>query len=141
MTMHVSKVKVFSIIAFIGALAFTSIFTSNLLTTYATTGPTSNTNEVNAHILGTIAIRLLDSTATSEISQLDFSFDGSSASKPLPTPSGVSQTNTTVVDVATTNPTGYKLYMQSNYQDTNNNYTTNLTNTDTDVPVLFPEQE
>ena len=147
MTMHVSKVKVYFIIAFIGALAFTSTFTSNILSVSATNGPTSNTNQVSARILGSIAIRLLDSSATTEISQLDFAFDGNTSTPghgSLPTSAGVNLTNTTVVDVATTNPTGYMLYMQSNYQtkDSSGNptgtYTTNLTHTDTEVSDVIP---
>ena len=125
-------VGIFSVIF----LLFVSLFAVGGNSAYAANGPSSNTNQVNARILGTIAIRLLDSTATTEISSLNFNL--------TPTPNGVVDTETTVVDVATTNPTGYKLYMQSDYQtkDSSGNptgtYTTNLNNTDTDVADNIP---
>ena len=88
------------------------------------TGSSSNT--VGANISSSIAIRLLDSAASTDITRLDFSF--------TPTASGSSETKRTIVDVATSNPTGYKLYMQSNYQDSNSNYTTDLVHTTNSVP-------
>ena len=87
---------------------------------------TSNSNTVGANISSSIAIRLLDSTASTDITRLDFNF--------TPTASGSSNTQRAVVDVATSNPTGYKLYMQSNYQDSSSNYTTDLVHTTNSVP-------
>ena len=106
-----------------------SITLLNTNNTYAT--GSGNSNTITANLPGSVAIRLLDSTGTTEISQLDFN-------NLTPTPQGTTASKSFIVDVATSNPTGYKLYMQSDYQDSNNNYTTNLTHTDADVTDNIP---
>ena len=125
-------------IAVLSLLSLAGITTSQ--SAYAT-GNTANSNVVNsntvsANVQGVIAIRILNSEATAEISELNFNL--------TPTSSGMSATQRAVVDVSTSNPTGYKLYMQSDYQTKDSsgtptgNYTTNLTHTDTDVTDAIP---
>ena len=116
-----------------------SITLLNTNNTYAT--GSGNSNTITANLPGSVAIRLLDSTSTTEISSLDFN-------NLTPTPQGTTASKSFIVDVATSNPTGYKLYMQSDYQTKDSsgnptgNYTTNLTHTDADVtdniPTLVP---
>ena len=55
-----------------------------------------------------IAVRVLDSTATSEITNLSYNIS--------PSPSGFTTRNSAVVDVATSNETGYSLSMTSDYR-------------------------
>ncbi|MBR2989688.1 InlB B-repeat-containing protein, partial [Candidatus Saccharibacteria bacterium] len=55
-----------------------------------------------------IAVRVLDSTATSEISTLSYNIS--------PSPAGFTTRNSAVVDVATSNETGYSLSMTSDYR-------------------------
>ena len=109
------------LLSFCGIASF-GVFT--ILTSTNTNALSTVSNQVSVTIPGSIAVRLLDSTATSEISYLSFDL--------TPTPQGTSQTKRTIVDVGTSNPTGYKLYMQSNYQ-AGGSYTTNLVHTDSSV--------
>ena len=99
----------------------------------ATTVENSTGLNLSVNISQVMAIRTLDATATSDISALDFAI--------TPTPAGVRQTNTTVVDVATSNVSGYKLMMNSDYRtdgtssDTSSaaEFTTSLINTDATI--------
>ncbi|MBR2659328.1 hypothetical protein IKD60_01045, partial [Candidatus Saccharibacteria bacterium] len=63
---------------------------------------------LSVNISQVMSIRTLDSTATSDITSLDFAI--------TPTPSGIRQSNTTIVDIATSNVSGYKLMMNSDYR-------------------------
>ena len=77
-----------------------------------------------------ISVRVLDGTATSQIAELNVNI--------APTPQGSTVTQNAIVDVATSNRTGYTLYMASDYQDNNNNYTTALINVDPTVDATIP---
>ena len=132
MAIFKNKTLIGSLVAIVCACAFTFFSTST--TTFAESG----SNTITANLPGSVAIRLLDSTGTTEISSLDFN-------NLTPTPQGTTASKSFIVDVATSNPTGYKLYMQSDYKidDGDNNssndvYTTNLTHTDTDVSDVIP---
>ena len=88
---------------------------------------------LSVNISQVMAIRTLDATATSDIAALNFAI--------TPTPDGVRQTNTTVVDVATSNVSGYKLMMNSDYRTDGTSsdtpsaaeFTTSLINTDSAI--------
>ena len=75
---------------------------------YATTPTGTADLDLSVSVTPVISIRTLDSTATSEISALNFNI--------APTSSGVRNTQTTVVDVSTSNVSGYNLLMQSDYR-------------------------
>jgi len=87
-------------------------------------GSASATADVVVNLTSAISIRTLDSTASSEIESLNLEL--------TPTPSGRFTKDTTVVDVSTSNPSGYKLYMQSDYTDSSSStpstpvYTTDM---------------
>ena len=95
---------------------------------------TSASADIIVNLNSTISIRTLDSTATSEIDSLDLSL--------TPIPNGKFIKDTTVVDVATSNSTGYMLYMQSNYVNPNaspaGTYTTSLIHNDSAVNYTIP---
>ncbi len=87
-----------------------------------------------------IAIRILDDTGTSSISTLGIDI--------APTPNGSTVTKNAIVDVATSNETGYTLYMDSDYKEdgtssstppeTQSTYTTDLIHTDPTVTITIP---
>ena len=101
----------------------------------AAEGSIQNSTGLNlsVNISQVMAIRTLDATATSDIAALNFAI--------TPTPDGVRQTNTTVVDVATSNVSGYKLMMNSDYRTDGTSsdtpsaaeFTTSLINTDSAI--------
>ena len=68
---------------------------------------TSASTDINVNIVPVISIRTLDKDANLDIASLDLAL--------TPTPSGKFIKNTTKVDVSTTNPSGYNLYMSSSY--------------------------
>ena len=103
--------------------------------TTSATGTIENSTGLNlsVNISQVMAIRTLDATATSDIASLNFAI--------TPTPAGVRQTNTTIVDVATSNVSGYKLMMNSDYRTDGTSsdtpsaaeFTTSLINTDSAI--------
>ncbi|MBQ8984760.1 hypothetical protein IJ098_02820, partial [Candidatus Saccharibacteria bacterium] len=96
------------VISLLTVLTFFSLSPSAHATTPAN-GSASSTADVVLNLTSAISIRTLDSTASSEIESLNLEL--------TPTPSGRFTKDTTVVDVSTSNPSGYKLYMQSDYTD------------------------
>ncbi len=95
---------------------------------------------LSVRVKDVIAIRILDDTGTSSISTLGIDI--------APTPNGSTVTKNAIVDVATSNETGYTLYMDSDYKEdgtsssttpeTQFNYTTDLIHTDPTVTVTIP---
>ena len=111
-------------------LLLTPFFLSSLPTS-ATNGTASDSTDVTLNLLDSISIRTLDSTRATEIESLDMEL--------TPTPSGRFIKDTTVVDVSTSNPSGYMLYMSSEYADPRTStpstpvYTTDMINHNTNV--------
>ena len=120
----IASFGVFTILVALAATFSVSILSNNSVSALSTVS-----NQVSVTIPGSIALRLLDSTATTEIDSLSFDL--------TPVASGTALTKRTIVDVATSNPTGYKLYMQSNYQKSGS-YTTDLVHTDSSVTDSIP---
>ena len=88
--------------------------------------------DVNVNLVNGVAIRILDSAATAEITELDLSTTAA--------PTGTFITDNFKVEVSTANKTGYKLYMNSSYQNpSTSTYTTDLvnqTNTSYTIPTV-----
>lgn len=70
-------------------------------------GAASDTTTVTLNLTSAISIRTLDSSMSSEIEALNLEL--------TPTPSGRFVKDTSIIDVATSNATGYTLYMTSSY--------------------------
>ena len=95
---------------------------------------------LSVRVKDVIAIRILDDTGTSSISTLGIDI--------APTPNGSTVTENAIVDVATSNETGYTLYMDSDYKEdgtsstttpeTQSTYTTDLIHTDPTITVTIP---
>ncbi|MBR2588868.1 hypothetical protein IKE84_00790, partial [Candidatus Saccharibacteria bacterium] len=135
--------KLFIASAIFGVLGVISASISNIPSASATTD-SSASSDVTVTLSDIIALRILDSTASSEISSLVLSL--------TPTPNGVFTKGSFNVEGSTSNVTGYKLYMtsigtnpvsnDSNSGDSGDNsggdsttatYTTDLVNTDSSV--------
>ncbi len=86
---------------------------------------TDKTQQINVYLRPSIGISILDSTATSTISDLTFNM--------VPSASGTFQKQSAVAHVYTTNPTGYTLYISSDYKTHTNAYTNRLINTNTAI--------
>ena len=88
--------------------------------------------DVNVNLVNGVAIRILNSAATAEITELDLSTTAA--------PTGTFVTDNFKVEVSTANKTGYKLYMNSSYQNpSTSTYTTDLvnqTNTSYTIPTV-----
>ncbi|MBO7699079.1 fibrobacter succinogenes major paralogous domain-containing protein [Candidatus Saccharibacteria bacterium] len=88
--------------------------------------------DVNVNLVNGVAIRILNSAATAEITELDLSATAA--------PTGTFVTDNFKVEVSTANKTGYKLYMNSSYQNpSTSTYTTDLvnqTNTSYTIPTI-----
>ncbi len=128
-----SKVLLASLSTF-ALLAIASSFAFSISSAHADTlanGSASSTADVVLNLTSAISIRTLDSTASSEIESLDLEL--------TPTPSGRFVKDTTIVDVATSNTTGYMLYMASDYTNPHTStsespvYTTDMIHSDTNV--------
>ncbi len=114
---------------FAAAFMFSSIVPA---TTFADDLPSASSDlDVAVSVTPVISIRTLDSTATSPISSLDFNI--------LPSAAGTRTTQTTVVDVSTSNVSGYNLLMQSDYQN-GANYTTDLVHADPTIAATTAGQ-
>lgn len=81
--------------------------------------------QVNVYLRPSIGISILDSTATSEITDLAINI--------TPTSTGSFNKNSAVAHVYTTNPTGYTLYISSDYQNHAGANTSSLIITNTSV--------
>ncbi|MBQ3325549.1 hypothetical protein IJG79_00120 [Candidatus Saccharibacteria bacterium] len=81
--------------------------------------------QVNVYLRPSIGISVLDSTATSDITDLSINI--------TPTSTGTFNKNSAVAHVYTTNPTGYTLYLSSDYQNHAGANTSSLINTNTSV--------
>ena len=116
----------FGVVKIIGALAL-GVATLGF-TVFGASRPTSAVSsasastDVTVDLGASISVRVLD-TAFDPMSLLAFDL--------TPTADGVTANKRAVVDVSTSNITGYKLYVEANGKDHNNNYTTNLVQTDT----------
>ncbi len=88
--------------------------------------------DINVNLVNGVAIRILNSAATAEITELDLSTTAA--------PTGTFVTDNFKVEVSTANKTGYKLYMNSSYQNpSTSTYTTDLvnqTNTSYTIPTV-----
>ncbi len=105
-------------------------------------GSASSTADVVVNLTSAISIRTLDSTASSEISALSLEL--------TPSPTGRFIKDTTIVDVATSNATGYMLYMASDYTNlhtstsSTSDYTTDMIHNDSStassysIPTIDP---
>ena len=120
-----------SFMSFCGIASFGMINMGILSLTpaHAVDSATAST-DVTLNLGAAISVRILDSTASQEISLLSFDL--------TPTSTGVTSTKTAVVDVSTSNVTGYKLYVEANGKDHNNNYTTDLVQADQDDSHVIP---
>ena len=118
----------FSVIRIVGALALGvatlgfAVFGINNSVSAVTPASASASTDVTVDLGASISVRVLD-TSFDPMSLLAFDL--------TPTADGVTANKRAVVDVSTSNITGYKLYVEANGKDHNNNYTTNLVQTDT----------
>ena len=71
-----------------------------------------STQVINAELLPSIGITILDNTASSVITDLAIDI--------LPSPTGTFGKNSAIADVFTTNRTGYTLYISSDYNNRSN---------------------
>ena len=116
----------FGVVKIIGALALGvatlgfAVFGINNSASAVTSASAST--DVTVDLGASISVRVLD-TSFDPMSLLAFDL--------TPTADGVTANKRAVVDVSTSNITGYKLYVEANGKDHNNNYTTNLVQTDT----------
>ncbi|MBQ3309374.1 fibrobacter succinogenes major paralogous domain-containing protein [Candidatus Saccharibacteria bacterium] len=85
----------------------------------------NNKSKVSVTITDSLALRLLDKTASTEISSLNLALDLY--------PQGALTYDSMLAEVDTSNATGYKLYINSDYQDYTSSYTTSLTNLDSTI--------
>ena len=115
----------FSLVTVLATFTFASCL--NPASASATT-----TNSPNSSLVVTlpeiISLRLLDSTASSDINNLVMNIN--------PTPNGAFTKGSLIADVSTSNATGYKLYMTSTGKDHSTPtpaYTTDLVNTNSAV--------
>ncbi|MBQ3309697.1 hypothetical protein IJG78_03405, partial [Candidatus Saccharibacteria bacterium] len=83
-----------------------------------TTVSGTNKSKVSVTITDSLALRLLDKTASTEISSLNLALDLY--------PQGALTYDSMLAEVDTSNATGYKLYINSDYQDYTSSYTTSL---------------
>ena len=90
-----------------------------------TTVSGTNKSKVSVTITDSLALRLLDKTASTEISSLNLALDLY--------PQGALTYDSMLAEVDTSNATGYKLYINSDYQDYTSSYTTSLTNLDSTI--------
>ncbi len=114
----------------LGTAATLSLAILTTLSTPAFADQTSKSLDVNLTLGNSISVRILDSTATSDLSLLSFDL--------TPTAAGVTSTKRAIVDVSTSNITGYKLYVEANGKDHNNQYTTDLVQGDTADSHVIP---
>ncbi|MBO7699291.1 hypothetical protein J6S39_01215, partial [Candidatus Saccharibacteria bacterium] len=114
----------------LGTAAALSLAVLATLSTPAFADQTSKSLDVNLTLGNSISVRILDSTATSDLSLLSFDL--------TPTAAGVTSTKRAIVDVSTSNITGYKLYVEANGKDHNNQYTTDLVQGDTADSHVIP---
>ena len=114
----------------LGTAATLSLAILTAASTPAFADQTSKSLDVNLTLGNSISVRILDSTATSDLSLLSFDL--------TPTAAGVTSTKRAIVDVSTSNITGYKLYVEANGKDHNNQYTTDLVQGDTADSHVIP---
>ena len=114
---------IFSVIGILSFMALTSFLLENSV--FAVNGTASTTSDVTVRLTEIISLRIVDSTATSELDTLALGL--------TPTPNGAFTKGSFIADASTSNATGYKLYMTSLGQNHSGNYTTSLINTDTSV--------
>ena len=104
--------------------------------TSAVSTSASSSSSVSVSLSDIIALRLLDTTATDEITEIALNVD--------PNPSGVFTKGSLLAETSTSNPAGYSLYLTSNgtnpVGDTSDNptYTNALVNVDTSVSDTIP---
>ena len=129
------RFSILSAIPVLSLLGITTVITSLTLTSIsasssvsATTGTTSATSQVSVTLPEIINLRILDSTATSELDNLVLNI--------TPTPNGAFTKGSFIAEASTSNATGYRLYLTSIGRDHSTPtpaYTTALINTDSAV--------
>ena len=92
---------------------------------YADSQVSGSSSIITVNLTEGLAVRTLDSTAANAIESLDLEL--------TPTPTGSFNKDTSIIDVATSNPSGYNLYMTSMGKDHNNNYTSSLVHSDSTI--------
>ena len=110
-------------------LVFCGIFTSSIWAngnSHATEGVATASQDINVNLGSSLLLRILDSTATESVSELVLDM--------TPTALGTTVSDSVVVDVATSNSMGYKLYMNSDFTDSGT-YTTNLVGVSGAIPT------
>ncbi|MBR5620904.1 InlB B-repeat-containing protein [Candidatus Saccharibacteria bacterium] len=119
------------LLVFCSAILLGTIFmlSSAPATSAVTPASASASTDVTVDLGASISVRVLDTTLD-PMSLLAFDL--------TPTADGVTANKRAVVDVSTSNITGYKLYVEANGKDHNNNYTTNLVQTDTEDSHVIP---
>ena len=114
---------------FLGAFSFCAFFASSMYFGGAESVSAAPLADIPAADPGQITLQLLDATGTSEIDLVKYGLTPNSAKS--------AATKRILADVSTTNATGYKLYMESNYQK-DGNYTTNLVNSEDSIEDYIP---
>ncbi len=141
LTTRINKGRLWSACVGILSLGFVSSLLIPSVFSFASASAESvGSSTLSVRVKDVIAIRILDDTGTSSISTLGIDI--------APTPNGSTVTKNAIVDVATSNETGYTLYMDSDYKEdgtsssttpeTQFNYTTDLIHTDPTVTVTIP---
>ena len=122
------KIKIWKIGAVftILGLIISSIFSLRVFADSDTEPPvTSSGSQVSVSLSDIITLRILDAEESTEIENLTLDL--------TPTPLGVFTKGNMLAEVSTSNSSGYKLYLSSDYQDSESNYTTSLVNLDSTV--------
>ncbi len=131
LTTRINKGRLWSVCVGILSLGFVSSLIIPSVFSFASASAESvGSSTLSVRVKDVIAIRILDDTGTSSISTLGIDI--------APTPNGSTVTKNAIVDVATSNETGYTLYMDSDYKDNDDNDTTSLINTNPTVEVAIP---
>ncbi len=123
---HFNTVGLLVLSSMIGLLALgLGVFSNSVFAESSANGSTTATSRVAVTLKEIIALRILDKTASSEISNLVLDI--------TPTPNGVFTKGSFIAETSTSNATGYKLYLTSIGKDHLDTYTNSLINIDSSV--------
>ena len=121
-----NTVGLLALSSMIGLLALgLGVFSNSVFAEPSANGSTTATSHVAVTLKEIIALRILDKTASSQISNLILDL--------TPTPNGVFTKGSFVAEASTSNATGYKLYLTSIGKDHLDTYTNSLINIDSSV--------
>ncbi len=121
-----NTVGLLALSSMIGLLALgLGVFSNSVFAEPSANGSTTATSHVAVTLKEIIALRILDKTASSQISNLTLDL--------TPTPNGVFTKGSFVAEASTSNATGYKLYLTSIGKDHLDTYTNSLINIDSSV--------